>query len=108
MGASVKLRLAALAAICNAESSLWVPHALRRMSAPGREPNLPILICLDNAPVLDVRALLECCVPCPGRSPDDDSDDRADRAGSCHWRPLVKGRFEAVVKVSGAVMSSAF
>jgi hypothetical protein len=39
MGASVKLRLAALAAICNAESSLWVPHALRRMSAPGREPN---------------------------------------------------------------------
>jgi hypothetical protein len=36
MGASVKLRLAALAAVCNTES-VWVPHALRRMSVPGRE-----------------------------------------------------------------------
>jgi hypothetical protein len=28
--------------------------------------------------------------------------------GPYHWRPVVKGRFEAVVNVSGAVMSSAF
>jgi hypothetical protein len=39
MKASARLSLLTLAAFCKTEASLWVSEALRRGSAPGREPN---------------------------------------------------------------------
>ncbi len=39
MEALAGLRLPTLAAFCKTAASPWVSHVLRRVSAPGREPN---------------------------------------------------------------------